>query len=152
MLVGIFLYRTYHIESGEQKSLLVKDSDVITVAQVNQVMPLPASATDPPEVYRCRADVVTETPIKGSPPKLFILYGDGRTCKDGPNFGSGRALLFLKKDKRDNLVVFRPELSVVQIVNDRLPWSKSDSLRDSDDMSVSAVVEDIKQVDAKSRH
>ncbi len=143
--VAVILYFTFHVDEGDSKALLIKEADVIAVAKVNLVITVsqPGSSLDD---YKFRADVQVEKAIKGSPPKSLVMYSNGKTCGDTATFGPGRALIFLKKDKRDNYLVFRRFLSVMPIgTNDKLFWSKDNSFNQLSDLSLGDAISDIER-------
>lgn len=133
-------------DPGFGKAALVRDADVILIGTITQVTPVQPQGLFAMTDYKYRGDITTEYPIKGNPVQYFAMYSNAATTANQSTFSPGRALIFLKKDFKGNLVAFRPYICVMPINNNVICWSSDDSLKLVERMQLGAVIGDIKHV------
>jgi hypothetical protein len=129
-------------DPGFGKVSLIREADIILIGTITQVTQLQSQDLLSWSDYKYRGEVTTEYPIKGTPVQYFPMY-----CNSAKStFGSGRALIFLKKDMRGNLIAFRPYICVIPISNNDILWSNDDSLKLVEKMQLGSVIGDIKKI------
>ncbi len=133
-------------DPGFGKASLIRDADVIAIGTITQVVPLQPPGAVSWTDYKYRGSVTTEYPIKGSPVQYFCMYSNSATTANQSTFAVGRALIFLKKDYRGNLVAFRPYICVIPIHNNAICWSSDDSLKLVEEMQLGTAIGDIKRI------
>jgi len=133
-------------DPGFGKASLINDADIIAIGTITQIFPLQPPGSESWTDYKYRGNVTTEYPIKGAPVQYFAMYSNSATSANHATFSSGRALLFLKKDSRGNLIAYRPYICVIPINNNLIYWSSDDSLKLVEQMQLGAVIGDIKRV------
>lgn len=127
---------------------LVRSSDLIAMVEINKVCQInyDPNCKKIASGYNFRSDAVTLLTIAGKPCKFLSFYSRGFGWgSPSAGFSSGRAIVFLTKDKDGNYIPTWRKKPVYEIANDSILWYLHGDESKLARMTVTEAVSDIKK-------